>query len=194
MPMPDLVTIVNQKLSALNIPASTLAALSDISGGVLSTYLNGVKTAPSDHALRIYRVATDLEQLVNTCAPVPVDFRQVSVLRDCLTSIKDGRLKILVQQNEPSTQERAFVIQFANGNFFSHQDRDGQVLQTINFLQGAMVSENVASELTNIFKGMGFRCKAVENKYGDSSPAFELSQIWHEESGSAVQTGSEVSA
>src|ERR1700730_6202117 len=185
MPMPDLVTIVNQKLSALNIPASTLAALSDISGGVLSTYLNGVKTAPSDHALRIYRVATDLEQLVNTCAPVPVDFRQVSVLRDCLTSIKDGRLKILVQQNEPSTQEKAFAIRFRNGMFFARQE-DNEVLQTMNFLQGAMMTEPVAAELINLLEGLGHRgCTMVENKF-DCDPVFELSQIWRDESSSAV--------
>jgi hypothetical protein len=190
--MPDLLTIVNSKLSALNIPASTLAALSGISGGVLSTYLNGVKTAPSDQAMRLYEVATELEELVKMCAPVPVDFRQVSVLRDCLTSIKETRLRILVRQNEPSVKEKAFVVQFANGNFFSGQDRELRITETFNFFQAKMMSQSVASELLDIFQSMGLRAKSVENKF-DCDPACEIDQVWHDQS-SAVEAVAEATA
>jgi hypothetical protein len=191
--MPDLLTIVNSKLAALNIPASTLAALSNVSGGVLSTYLNGVKTAPSDQAMRIYEVATELEELVKMCAPVPVDFRQVNVLRDCLKSIKNGRLRIAVIKNDLIESHKSFVVRFKNGVYFTSRDKNNQVLSTINFLSAAKMTEDVAEELIRILKGLGYSCTAIENKFGESDPAVELSQVWQDQS-STIEAVQEATA
>jgi hypothetical protein len=137
--MNDFKNIVSSKLNTLGFPASTIASLSDVSGGRFSNWLNGVSSLPHDKAQQTYGVVIDLERLVDLTAPLPLDFSKVNALRRCIEGLRDGTLKILVQQNEPSTQQKAFAIQFGNGNFFHSQDRDGQILHTINFLQGAMV-------------------------------------------------------
>ena len=183
---------IREKLPKLPCSVTVFAGVIDTSQTRLSQGLSGVKSLPSAELLDALKTVNKMEAVAEMAYPLQLSWTDPQTIKKLLQDIDDGNLRILVQKNEPSTQEKAFAIRFRNGMFFARQENN-EVLQTMNFLQGAMMTEAVAGELIKLLESLGHRgCTMVENRF-DCDPIFELSQIWREESCSAVETGSEVS-
>ena len=74
----DLIELSSQKLTQHGIPASTLAALADISNSDLCRYFNGVKKPLNETAQRIHQTALSLERLIQCSRAVGLPVEQGS--------------------------------------------------------------------------------------------------------------------
>jgi hypothetical protein len=98
-PTLDILTTVADRMSRYKIPASLVASLADISGGRLSTFLNGQTSLPNDLALRLNQVTNSLVQLVESARPLPLDFKRANTLREVLSRIQSGELQVIIRQS-----------------------------------------------------------------------------------------------
>lgn len=142
----------------------------------LSQGLNGLRPLSNQDALYVLGVLKKMQKAAQL-SPFPISFRNPKIIAALLKDIDEGVLKICVIRNELLPQEKSFVLRFRNGMYFSHQDRNGQAMETINPGQGLKMVRPVALELVKVFEGMGYRDCTIEQSF-DGDPKFELEQAW----------------
>lgn len=102
----DIITILRRELPALNIPASTLAGLTNsVSSSRLSKYLNGSERCGGEHYEQLQKAWSKLKQLIQFSAPLPLDYRKVDKLRESLDAMETGSLRIIVYNETESVKE-----------------------------------------------------------------------------------------
>jgi hypothetical protein len=107
----DILNILRRELAELTpggrVPAGTVAALSDISSGKMSQYLNGTIKCPIEHEVRLRKTWTGLKRLIELCRPIPINYAKTGELKQSLIALENRELHILIfdDNSEPVSDE-----------------------------------------------------------------------------------------
>jgi hypothetical protein len=151
-----------------------------IPGGTLSAYVKGSITIPGPRVQQIEDAISSLENLAKHAEPLALNFSNVNMVRDCIQKLKQGRLRVVVFMADAPVKEKAFAIQFRNGQFYRGRDAKNGITRTENLMQSPAMTQAVADQLIQILSDAGFAdCRAVENRLEqEDGPSAELSQVW----------------
>lgn len=100
----DIIAVLKRELRDFEMPASTVSALAGISGGKLSSYLNGARRCPSHHDVALRRTWAQLKKLIHDAGMLPLDYRKVDRLRGSIAAMESGELQIVVLHQEAEAQ------------------------------------------------------------------------------------------
>jgi len=100
-----LVSIIVQKIEALGVSSNFLAKLYGCSNGQMAQYLNGSKFLPNHIGLEIYDLVVKLEHLANLADPLPLTFKNETLIRGLLKKIDEENLIIHVEDRSLSVNE-----------------------------------------------------------------------------------------
>jgi hypothetical protein len=107
----DIITVLRRELPALNIPASTLASLTNsVSSSRLSKYLNGSERCGGEHYEQLQKAWNQLKKLIQFSDPLPLDYRKVDKLRESLDAMEAGSLRIIVYNETEMKEEKCSQI------------------------------------------------------------------------------------
>jgi hypothetical protein len=103
----DIVNVLNRELPNFGVPASTVARLAGISGGRLSSYLNGsgVVRVPTSDELKLRNAWTQLKKLIHFAKPLPLDYRKFGELDHSIKMMEGGLLTICVFESATAEPE-----------------------------------------------------------------------------------------
>src|SRR5260370_11768983 len=107
----DIVSVLRRELKQLNAddsvkfdcPMSTVAALAGVSSGKISAYMNEVQRVPHNHEIALRKSWNDLKKLIEYSYPLPLDFRKIDRLRQCIDLREKGALTIIGFEAEPES-------------------------------------------------------------------------------------------
>ena len=99
--------ILRHELPARQIPASSIAALADITSSRLSKYLLGSERCPLAHEESLYAAWSRLRQLIEFASPLPLNFSKVNELRRCIEMMESNELQIIIFQPDRGETESA---------------------------------------------------------------------------------------
>ena len=94
----DLIDISVQKLAAMQCPAACVSTITGIPASDLSVFLNKQRPVPNHKAKQIFDAVTNIERLVESVAPVPVDFRRSGLLKLILEKFDARELLVFVDE------------------------------------------------------------------------------------------------
>ena len=80
--------VLKNKVSELEIPLEVLAGLTGVPASSLSMATRGTKDLPNDRFRAVDALLTELAQLVEFHAPVPIAWKNVAVIRDLLEEMR----------------------------------------------------------------------------------------------------------
>jgi hypothetical protein len=112
LPTFHIVNVLKRELKQFNsddtvkfdCPVSTVASLARVSSGKISAYMNEVQRVPHNHEIALRKSWSDLKRLIEFSDPLPLDFRKVDKLRECIAMMEDQTLQIVVfKQNVSAT-------------------------------------------------------------------------------------------
>ena len=104
----DIVNVLRRELKQLNAdgsvkfdcPMSTVASLAGVSSGKISAYMNEVQRVPHNHEIALRKSWSDLKRLIEYSYPLPLDFRKVDKLRECIEMMQEQTLQIVVFEHD----------------------------------------------------------------------------------------------
>ena len=98
--------LLEKKISALNVPRTTVATLAHVSSTQLSDWLRGVRPMPADKFLLIRSVLADVEMIIQKCEPLVLDLRNPSLLRLWIDLWREKNLRIHVDDLRTQSPQR----------------------------------------------------------------------------------------
>jgi hypothetical protein len=75
---------IQAALAELDCPASVFAAISDVTGTKLTLAFNGSRPLTNEEGRRLEAVVNEMRELAQEHAPVPVSFRNASLIKPIL--------------------------------------------------------------------------------------------------------------
>ena len=85
------------RIDALGIPTSALAAISGMPQPELSGFFLGSRRPNINKLQRVVKCLEHLENLIDRCRPLPLDFRQSAAIKALLSKMSEGDLTIQIQ-------------------------------------------------------------------------------------------------
>ena len=84
--------LLKMRTDVLGINVSQLSPLAQIPPNKLSQFLSGTRSLNNIEIDRLRRAVEDIERLVETAQPYPLNFKNVEVIRDLIVKMKRGEL------------------------------------------------------------------------------------------------------
>jgi hypothetical protein len=88
---------ITRRMDQLGLTADFLSALAQIPASRLSGAFRGVRPLESQQGLALIALLDKLDRLVAQAGPLPVSFKNPIAIRDLLTALDDGRVRIAVE-------------------------------------------------------------------------------------------------
>jgi hypothetical protein len=92
-------TLTKMKMQVLGVNVAQLAEISGVAPNKLSQFVNGTRGIRNDEITRLRISLDDLEQLIQVAQPFPLSFRNTSIIRELISSLKRGELTRVVAEN-----------------------------------------------------------------------------------------------
>ena len=177
-------TKLSQGLVALDIPTASFAALyKKRSGSYINQALSGVTRLKDGEAYEMLALLQELRELADSVAPLPVNFRNASIIGPILEERRAARR---------ATLPKAFQV-FINGlgdvrGYFAGQNRFGKPLAELFSGRAQFMTSEVADELVAKLTKFGINgARKVSAQPTDTVVYEQLADVWLE----GVSNGSE---
>ena len=95
-PALDVMVAVQKVIDELRCPASTIAVLAGVGPATLSRCLNRAENPGAQNEINLREAVASLRKLVTYLGPVPLDFRRVERIRECIEMMENNRLQIVI--------------------------------------------------------------------------------------------------
>ena len=90
------IQLVQKRIDALRVPATSIASLTGITSTQLSDWLRGARPLPAERISRINRTLTDVEEIAASCRPLILDMRNPILLQMWLDLWRENNLRIKI--------------------------------------------------------------------------------------------------
>lgn len=166
-----IIAMADAELNELGATRSTIAGLTELGVGTISDLLNGVRPPTNEHAQLIYRWLSGLRRYVEAVQPIPVDFKKITALKEQITLLESGRLRVSVVIQEPRAEKvEVWAVQFRSGSYFAkarqNYSNNLEVLCSMNIRDAAnYAGEPLARQALAALEKLGRVGKVVLNRF-----------------------------
>jgi hypothetical protein len=178
------IAAIDLELAHLNITQSTLCGLTGIPAGSLSDILRGVKAVKFEEEQAIYRALEGLDRLIKAAAPLQLDFKKTLQLKEQISLLDTGRLRIAIFIEEEQVKNDGPLFQIFLGQQYFKERRKAlldqyEIIGTPYGSQAVIMAESCVKEVAEALQKLGHQAQIIPCKIRNDDNTFsDFAQVW----------------